>query len=166
MAIDIVLGLLILWGAWGGWRSGFLGMLLSVVILIAAAVIASLFAVQAGELLHLGQVFARPVIGFFFLFILLLVAGSMVKRAVKPKAGISKGLDSVLGACLGGLRTALVLSFLLILLRLISLPPATATQHSIFYKPVLACSTLFVGVLKPLIPHSLPMLVNSPPKQR
>jgi uncharacterized membrane protein required for colicin V production len=164
MVIDVVLGLAILWGAWGGWRSGFLGMLLSVVILIGAAFVASLFATQAGELLHLGQAFARPVIGFFFLFILLLVAGSLIKRAVKPKSGISKGLDSGLGACLGGLRTALVLSFLLILLRLINLPPDSSTEHSIFYKPVLACSTIFVSVLKPIIPHSLPLIGTSPTK--
>ncbi len=166
MVIDIVLGLAILWGAWGGYRTGFLGMLLSIVILIAAAFIASLFATQAGELLHLGPAYGRPVVGFFFLFILLLVAGSLIKRAVKPKSGISKGIDQALGACLGALRSALILSFVLVLLRLVSLPTESAVTHSMLYKPVLECSTMVVGVLKPLIPHSMPAtMFGTSPKE-
>jgi len=150
MILDLVIAAVILWGAWGGYRSGLIAMLLSVVILIAAAVVASMFSTQAGHLLRIGEPFLRPVIGFFFLFIILLIAGSFVKRAVRPKAGLSKGLDRGLGAVLGGLRTAIVLSFMLVLLHLVSLPPAATAAQSKLYQPILDLSTVVVKILKPI----------------
>lgn len=153
--IDIILGLILLAGAWGGWRSGAISMLLSVVILVGAAYLASVFASQAGDILKIGPVYSRAVVGFFFLFVLMLIVGSFIRRSIKPKSGLSKNADQILGGLLGLLRSAVLLSFALIILRMVNLPSDAATQHSIFYRPLMSCASSIATMLKPYMPAAV-----------
>jgi membrane protein required for colicin V production len=151
VTIDIILLVIFLLSAIAGWRSGAISMLLSVVVLIAAAFGASLLADAAGNLLKIGPVWIRPVVGFVFSFIVLLIAGGFIKRAIKPEHGLLRGLDGFAGAILGIIRGAIIVAMLLALLNIIDLPPARTTEHSRIYPALLKTSTVFITVLKPYI---------------
>ena len=153
--LDIILLLALVLAAIGGWRSGAIAMLVSLVVLIAAAFVASVFAQQAGNVLRIGPEFSRPVIGFFFLFAVLLILGSLLKRFVRPKSGLARGLDQTIGAVLGVARGVLILSFLLLVLSKVALPPGSMTAHSIGYRPILESSTVIASVLRPLMPSTI-----------
>src|SRR3954468_10679645 len=101
MAVDIAIIVLLALAAFKGWRAGALTMLLSIAILIVAGVLASSLAETVGNLLKIGPAFSRPVIGFVFTFIVLIVLGGFVKRLIKPKRGVLRGLDAMVGAVLG-----------------------------------------------------------------
>jgi uncharacterized membrane protein required for colicin V production len=153
VTIDIILLILLLLSAIGGWRTGAIGMLLSVVVLIAAALGATALAEPVGNILKVGSVWLRPVVGFLFSFIVLLVAGSWIKHVFRPKHGLLRGLDGIAGAILGLIRGVIIVGMLLALLNLIHLPPEHTTEHSRIYPVLLKTSTLFIAVLKPYIHH-------------
>lgn len=153
MTTDIILLVLLALSVIGGWRSGAIAMLLSVGILIAAAFGASMFADQVGNLLKIGPVWVRPVVGFVFSFIVLLIIGGWIKRAIRPKHGILRSMDGFAGAILGLIRGAIIVGMLLALLSLIHLPPERTTEHSKIYPVLLKTSTIFMGVLNPYIHH-------------
>ena len=151
MTLDIILLILIALAAFGGWRSGAVAMVISIAVLIIAAVAASAFAGKVGGLLHIGAPWAWPIVGFMFTFIVLLIAGSWVKHFIRPKHGLLRGLDGLVGAVLGLARGAIVLGLLLALLQLVHLPPEHMIQGSILYPLLLKISTLLIAVLKPYI---------------
>ena len=149
--LDIIILILLALAAFGGWRAGAITMLLSVVVLIIAAYLASLFAVQAGNILKIGEAWMRPTIGFAFVFLILMIVGAILKKAVRPKSGLSKSLDQSLGALLGIVRGVIILSFIFLLLARFDLPKASAIEKSILYKPILSCSISIASVLKPML---------------
>jgi uncharacterized membrane protein required for colicin V production len=151
VTIDIILLIIFLLSAIGGWRSGAISMLLSVVVLIAAAFGASMLAGAAGNLLKIGPVWIRPVVGFIFSFIVILILGSFIKRIFKPKHGLLRGLDGIAGAILGMIRGAIIVAMLLALLNVVHLPPERTTERSRIYPALLKTSTVFITVLKPYI---------------
>jgi membrane protein required for colicin V production len=149
--LDIIILILLALAAFSGWRAGAITMLLSVVILLAAAYFASMFALQAGNILKIGSEWARPTIGFAFVFLVLMIIGAALKRAIKPKSGISRSLDQALGAVLGIVRGVIILSFIFLLIARFDLPKAPAIEKSMLYKPILSCSTSIATVLKPML---------------
>ena len=153
MTLDIILLVVLLLSAIGGWRSGAIAMLLSVVVLIAAALGATALAEPVGSILKVGSIWSRPVVGFFFSFIVLLVAGSWIKHIFRPKHGLLRGLDGIAGAILGLIRGVIIVGMLLALLNLVNFPPGQTREHSRIYPVLLKVSTLFISVLKPYI-HS------------
>ena len=151
MALDIFLFVVLAYGAWSGWSAGALTMVLSLAILIAAGLIASAFAVQAGAMLRIGPAFAHTVIGFLFVFIVLMLAGSFIKRAIKPKHGVLRGLDGIVGLILGVIRNAFILSIILLPISMTHLFPQSLTERSVLYPIILKTSTPIVGVFRQYI---------------
>jgi len=151
VTLDIILLILLAGSAWNGWRSGAMAMVLTVAILIVAALGASAFSAEVGNLLKIGPDWSRPVVGFIFTFVVLLVIGNWVKRMFRPKQGLLRGLDGLLGAALGLIRGAIVLGLLLGILKLVHLPPEHATEHSTLYEPLIKTSTIVAGVLTPYV---------------
>ncbi len=135
----------------GGWRSGAMTMLVSVVVLAVAAIAASMLAMKVGGTLHVGPNWTWPVIGFLLTFLLLLIAGSWVKRLIRPKDGLLRGMDGIAGALLGLLRGVVILGLLFALFQLVHLPPDKITSGSILYPLLLKAATLLIAVLKPYI---------------
>ena len=153
MTLDIILLLALALAAWKGWRSGMVAMIISVVVLIVAALAASAFATQVGNMLKIGPDWSRPVVGFIFTFVVLIVLGSWIKRAIRPKTGLLRGVDGLLGAVLGLIRGAIILGLFLAVLKLVHLPPEHTTEHSTLYEPLIKTSTIVAGVLTPYV-HS------------
>ena len=151
MTFDLILLVLLLLSAWKGWRSGALSMLLSVAILILAAIFASELAHRVGDVVRVGSEWFRPIVGFAISFLVLLIAGNWLTRLIRPKHGFLRGLDGLVGGVLGLLRGALLLGLLLALIALVHLPPERTTQDSTLYPILLEFAGTIFGVLKPYI---------------
>jgi membrane protein required for colicin V production len=155
LTLDLILGVLLLLSLFKGWRSGALSMLLSIAVLIFAALAASAVAQPLGNIIRIGPEYGRPVVGFFFAFVVFLLAGGFLKRLLKPKQGVLRGLDALIGATLGLVRGAFILSLLLIVLKLINLPPEHMRESSRVYSPLLSVAPQVAGVLRPLVPTNI-----------
>ncbi len=155
MIVDLVILVLLALAAFNGWRSGAIAMVLSVAVLLLAGIGATMFAGRAGELLSIGSAWLHPIVGFLFVFIILMIAGSWIGRVIKPKHGILRGFDGMAGAVLGFVRGVLVLSLICAVFKLIHLPPERTTEKSVLYPELLKTSGVLIGVLRPYI-HSAP----------
>jgi uncharacterized membrane protein required for colicin V production len=151
MVLDIILAVLLVLSVIGGWRSGAMSMLLSVVILFVAAIASSMFAARVGALIHLGPNWIWPIVGFIFAFIVLMIAGSWLKKLIKPKQGVLRGLDGMAGAFLGLIRGVVIVGLLLSLFQLVHLPPEAVAVRSILYMALIKAATLVIAVLKPYV---------------
>src|SRR5689334_9388976 len=109
MILDIVILAIVVFAAFRGWRRGAVAIIGSIVILIAAILLASALATPVGKMIGLGPTLLHPVTGFFIVFILLLIAGSFLKKFLTPKAGIFAGANRILGLFFGVLRAVLLL---------------------------------------------------------
>jgi uncharacterized membrane protein required for colicin V production len=151
MVLDLILVVLLALAAIGGWRSGAMTMLISMVLLVVATIAASMLAMKVGGMLHVGPNWAWPVVGFIFTFLVLMIAGSWAKRLIKPKNGLLRGMDGIAGACLGLIRGVVILGLFLALFQLVHLPPDTFTTDSVLYPLLLKAATLVITVLRPYI---------------
>ena len=151
MVLDIILAALLVLSVIGGWRSGALAMLISVVVLFVAAIASSMFALKLGTMLHIGPNWTWPIVGFVFTFLVLMIAGSWMKRLIKPKHGVLRGLDGIAGAFLGLIRGVVIVGMLLALFQLIHLPPEAIAVRSVLYLLLIKAATLVIAVLKPYV---------------
>jgi len=149
VTFDLILLLLLALSTYKGWRSGALSMFLAVAIFVAAGIIASAFGPEVGNMVHIGSTWLRPIVGFLLAFIVLLIIGSWLRRLVRPKHGLFRGLDGLVGAVLGFIRGAVILGLLLALFNLVHLPPESTVQQSRLYPILIKTSTSFIAVLKP-----------------
>ena len=151
MTLDIILLALLALATIAGWRSGAIAMVLSVAVLVAAGIGAMLLALPVGEAFRIGPGWVHPIIGFLFSFIVLMIAGSWVKHFFTPKHGILRKFDGALGALLGFIRGALILSLLMGVFKLMHFPPERTTQRSSVYSVLIETSGFFFRVLRPYI---------------
>ena len=151
MILDIILVALFFLSALGGWRSGAIAMLISVVVLVAALLLASAFAAKVGALLHLGPTWSWTVIGFFVTFIVLMILGGWIRGFFRPRRGLLRGIDGLIGMAIGFVRAALILGILLALLQLIHLPPEHVTEHSHIYPLLIKLTSFVIAVLRPYL---------------
>lgn len=157
MVLDLILLVLLLLSAYSGWRSGAMAMLLSVVVLIVAVVVSSMLGGRVGTVLHIGPNWLWPIIGFLLTFIVLLIAGSWVKRLIKPKTGLLRSLDGLAGAVLGIIRALVILGMILALFQLVHLPPTNVVVSSMLYPLFIKTAGLLIGVLRPYLHTSTGM---------
>lgn len=147
--LDLILLLALALAGFKGWRSGFLSMLLGLVVLIAAGYIASQFATPFGTAIGVGNSYLRPIVGFIIIFVLIIVLGSQVRKIFRPRRGLLRGLDGLLGAAIGVIRGAFLLSIVLVILRLLDVPSESVRENSVLYPVLLKTSTSVINVLRP-----------------
>jgi uncharacterized membrane protein required for colicin V production len=150
MALDSIIIVLVALAAFNGWRKGAISMLASVIIIIGAIILATLFGTPFGRAIGVGPTLLHPVTGFFILFIIILFIGNFIKRWIRPKRGFFAGSDKLLGLLFGALRAILLLGLLAGFLRIFQLPSAKAANESKTYPIVLKASALIISQLKPL----------------
>ena len=151
MIWDIIIIVLIAFAIYRGWRNGAVAMIVSFLIFIGAIIIATLFGTPFGKMLGLGASYLHPVIGFFFLFAIIVIIGGFVKRKLSPKQGMFAGLNSLLGAAMGLVRMILLLGLLFSFLRIFGLPPVDTIRESKGYPMVMNATALIVKQIKPLV---------------
>lgn len=154
--LDVILLMVLAAAAYRGWRSGFLSMLLGLLLLIVAGFVASSFAEPAGAMLGVTNAHLRPVLGFVTIFVVIVIFGSRVRRFIRPRRGLLRGMDGLLGASLGLLRGAFLVSILLILLRLVNVPKESVRESSVLYPILVKTSTTVIHVLRPYAHFSEP----------
>lgn len=147
--LDIVLVILLALAALKGWRAGFLAMLIGLAVLVVAGLLGAAFGGAFGEALGISSSYLRPVLGFVLVFAIVLAIGSALKKFIRPRRGVLRGMDGVLGAGLGVIRAAFILSVCLVILRLFHLPSESTRESSILYPIVLKTSTSVINVLRP-----------------
>ncbi len=151
MVLDLILVVLLALSVIGGWRSGAMTMLLSIVVLFVAAIASSMFATRVGGIIHIGPNWTWPIVGFIFTFIVLMIAGSWLKRLIKPKRGVLRELDGIAGAFLGLIRGVVIIGLFLALFQLVHLPPEAIAVRSVLYTLLIKAATIVIAVLKPYV---------------
>jgi membrane protein required for colicin V production len=143
--IDIVLGILILWSLIKGFRKGFIIELASLLALILGIYGAILFAdVTAGYLtanIDLPKDYT-PLIAFALTFVVIVVGVHFLARMVQKLVNmVALGfINRLAGAVFSGIKTVLILSFILFFIdsidQNINVIPQKTKNQSILYYPV------------------------------
>lgn len=80
--IDLIVGLLMLWAVFNGWRQGLILQLCSLAGIVLGAWLGIRFGTEAGALLHLDEEFAAAG-GFLAVFVVVLIAVAVRGTAVR-----------------------------------------------------------------------------------
>lgn len=80
--IDLIVGLLMLWAVFNGWRQGLILQLCSLAGIVLGAWLGIRFGTEAGALLHLDEEFATAG-GFLAVFVVVLIAVAIVGRLLR-----------------------------------------------------------------------------------
>lgn len=150
MILDIIIVILAALGALQGWKKGAVSMILSFVGLILAGWFASAVARPVGNALSIGPVYLHMIIGFLIVFLILIVLFRLLLNIVRPRAGVLRGIDSILGAVVGGLRALFMMSILFFIFSFGHLPPESVTSKSRLYSPVMKFSAKIIGIFSPV----------------
>ncbi len=140
--IDIVCLLVLLWGAWRGWRKGFIRGVLSLVGWVVGLVLACLFFREVGCVLagHMGEYASWSLLAAFLLIafgvpFLCVITGWLLTGLFKL---VQLGLvNSLAGTLFGVVKYALVLSLLINLLAgTVQWPEPEMRTTSLLYEPL------------------------------
>ncbi len=115
--MDIVIGTFIVGGAFTGWRRGLVFQLIGLLMLIVAFVAGAYLRVPIGALIDRVWTTLPPayaeMLGYAVAFVVVFIAGNIVigrLYGTVQLAGVSEMADQVLGAILGGVVGALLVS--------------------------------------------------------
>ena len=143
--LDIIMGGLILYGAVKGFFKGFIIEFASIVALIAGILGALLFASSVGDLLNTHFNFdTMPPTGVIFalIFIVIIISINLLAKLLTKviKMAALGLINRIFGSLFGGLKFAIVLSALLLLLDQFSFLfqyfDTTILEDSILYEPI------------------------------
>lgn len=150
MALDILIGLVLLFSIFRGWSKGLISVILSIVFLVLAMYGAGMLGGWVGESLNISPAYLSRIVGFMIAFGVLYFLGRVIRDKVKPKSGILGGADKLVGAGLGLVRGLLVLSIALVFFRVIHLPPESMRTSSRLYPHVVSIAPSLVKLLRPI----------------
>ena len=148
-ALDAIIVVLLLYALWSGWHHGATRILGGIIVFVAAIIIGTLSGTAIGSAL-LPSSFLAPIVGFFIMFILVMVVGSFFTKKISPKRGIFAGLDKLFGAVFSVIRMLLLIGLLAAFFRLFHLPSPSITNRSTLYPATLHSAASVVSQLKPL----------------
>lgn len=156
--VDWVLGALLLYGAWSGFRSGLVVVVINTIALLCAVILAFRLLTSASEwlqpwveddnpflpLLAFGLVFCLTLFGLRWFAVF---AGKSLRKTLLGP------FDQAGGAVLGIFRMGLVLCSVLISVRALGLKgKIPGSRHSVFIPVLEDASVHLFGLLKPLLP--------------
>lgn len=140
--IDLVIGLILVWAVYNGWRQGLVLQLCSLAGIVAGAWLGIRFAEQVGELLHLDEQFATAG-GFLVIFVVVIITVAILGRLLRKVfhfAGFGIP-DRVLGLVVSVGKTLLVLCLLVSAFASVNKNEALIDEqtlaHSVCYRPMI-----------------------------
>src|SRR5688500_9287275 len=133
MIYDIIIAVLILIAVWKGWGKGAIKQIISLGIIIAAALLASALGTPIGKALGIGQRYLQPIFGFFILFAVLYIVGQFVARLIKPKVGVSAAINNFIGAAVSGLKMIFIIGIVAAFLRMFGFPSEDNVKDTVLY---------------------------------
>jgi len=151
MIYDIIIAVLILLAAWKGWGKGAIRQIISLAIIIAAALLASALGTPIGKAIGIGQRYLQPIFGFFILFAVLSIVGMFVARLIKPKVGVSAALNNFIGAVVSALKMVFIIGIVAAFLRMFGFPHEDNVKDTMLYPLTMKTSALIVSQVKDLV---------------
>lgn len=139
--LDIVILLVLAIGLLRGLRTGFLKQASSLVGTILAFVLAASFMASAGRLLELEVGVSQglgPLVAFIMIFMVVKLSVHTVSKAAGSllnSANLS-GLDRVAGGLAGGVKAAVAMSIVFLIMGYAQLPGRSSREASELYSPV------------------------------
>lgn len=150
---DLILLVLLTAGAWSGWRSGALRQVAGAVGFLIALGLAIKTMQPVGALVgaSLGvSPRVAPLAGFVVVFVGVQVSIFALVRVLEGVAKATKltPVNRLGGGALGALRTALVISAVLVPLRFVNVPKPETRDGSVLYAPVSAALPRFWNAVR------------------
>lgn len=145
----LIIGLFII-GFILGFKDGFIRKLIGLAGIIVGIFLAVKFSDTAGKLLlpiFNDEPYLAGVIGSLLLFILTVIAASIIKRLVHPHDKVNKMLNQILGGTAGSIQVVFFLSLIFLLLSVFNFPDEKTSSGSVFYKPVYSVVPGTIGFL-------------------
>ena len=151
MIYDVIIALLILIAAWKGWGKGAIRQIISLAIIIAAALLASALGTPIGKALGIGQKYLQPIFGFFILFAVLAIVGYFLARLIKPKVGLTATLNNLVGAAVSALKMIFIIGIVAAFLRMFGFPHEDNVKDTVLYPFTMKTSALIVSQVRDLV---------------
>ncbi len=148
--IDYIIIALFLIGFILGFKDGFIRKLIGLAGIIVGIFLAVKFSDTAGKLLlpiFNDEPYLAGIIGSLVLFVLTVVAASIIKRLVHPHDKVNKLLNQILGGTAGSIQVIFFLSLVFLLLSAFNFPDDKTSSKSLFYKPVYSVVPGTIGFL-------------------
>lgn len=153
LSVDAVIVLILLWGAWRGWKSGFIKEVFSTCGLVVGLLAAVLFYKTLGEhftpVLGSGSIasYAGCVLAFVLIWVLVPVLAGMVANVMtKAVKSVFLGpLNSLLGMLLGTVKFLILISFVFSAMSYVGIVSERKKNASRLYPYVTALGDLALG---------------------
>lgn len=153
LSVDIVIVLILLWGAWRGWKNGLVKEVISTCGIMLGLLVAVLFYKTLGEHFSplLGSGSMASYIGCILAFVLIWVlvpllaglAANMVTKAVKSV--LLGPLNSLLGMLVGAVKFLILISFVFSAMSYVGIISEQKKNDSKLYPYVTALGNLALG---------------------
>lgn len=152
-SVDIIIVLILLWGAWRGWKSGFIKEVFSTCGLIVGLIVAVLFYKTLGEYfapaLGSGSIasYAGCVLAFVLIWVLMPVFASIGANVLTKavKGGLIGPLNSLLGMVLGAVKFLILISFVFSAMSYVGIISEQKKNSSQLYPYVAAMGNIVLG---------------------
>jgi uncharacterized membrane protein required for colicin V production len=151
MIYDIIIAAFIVLALWKGWQKGAVRQIISLAIIIAAALLGSALGTPIGKALGIGQKYLQPIFGFFIIFFVLSIAGMFLARLIKPKVGVSAAANNMIGATVSALKTIFVIGLIAAFLRMFGFPHEDDVKDTVLYPFTMKTSALIVSQIRDLV---------------
>ena len=156
--LDIFIAVLLLWGAYRGYKNGFLMGLISLVAIVLG--VFGGFRLMGEGMLFLQKEFnadttVLPYLSFLLIFILIVVGVNIVGKLLKASIGKTflGTVDEAMGAVLGVFKWLFMISVVLWILDSLELAPGTEwTDNSILYPYATLFATKLAGWASGVLP--------------
>lgn len=153
--LDIIILLFLLVSFIVGFKDGFVRKLIGTLSFILALYLSVTLSGYAGKVLSrsLGtEIYFSELAGGFSVFLLIMVAGAFLKRAVHPFEKLNNLLNRIIGGVVGLIQVAYFLSAVLFLANIFGVPSRQAQARSILYNriaPVLPATVEYLSRYSP-----------------
>ncbi|MBO4593432.1 MAG: CvpA family protein [Bacteroidaceae bacterium] len=140
-SVDIIIVCILLWGAWRGWKSGFIKELFSTCGFVVGLILAALFYSVLGE--HLSPAFGSGsmasfggcVLAFILIWVMVPILFGLIANALTKgvKAVHVGGLNSLLGLVVGVAKYFILISIVFSAMAYVGILSEEKKQASVFY---------------------------------
>lgn len=148
--IDFIIIALFLVGFILGFKDGFIRKLIGLAGIVIGIFLAVKLSDTAGKLLlpiFNDEPYLAGIIGAILIFVLTIIAASIIKRLVHPHDKVNKMLNQILGGTAGSIQVVFFLSLVFLLLSAFNYPDEKTSSESLFYKPVYSVVPGTIGFL-------------------
>ncbi len=140
-----------------GFKDGIIRKLIGTIGFVIAVILGIVLSKSAGAILHnvtgIESNFAEVLAGFF-VFIIVVVIVSVIKRIVNPFDKVNNMINRILGGVAGLLQIAFFISAVLYILNVFKVPGEDSKNDSFLYKPFAAFLPAIVDQLENITPDA------------